>query len=143
MLIWRAKITKKLKKFIWLVVRDRINSRNLLKRKNFKVQGDDYSCVLCNLNIEEYTYHLLFQCPLSTECWTSINIHWDHDLYFFDTIKKAREECQHELFMEVFSIAAWEIWKQQNAKIFRDDTAIPLLEGQLLQNSQTTDVHTK
>jgi hypothetical protein len=31
--IWKAKITKKLKFFIWLVFRDRINSRNLIKRK--------------------------------------------------------------------------------------------------------------
>jgi hypothetical protein len=116
--IWRAKITTKLKIFIWLVFRDRINSRNLLKRKNYKVEGDDYSCVFCNLNIEEYTYHLLFQFPFSTACWNFLNIHWDHDFYFFDTIKNAREECQHDFFVEVFSVAAWEIWKKQNAKIF-------------------------
>jgi hypothetical protein len=109
--------TKKLKIFTWLVFRDRINSKNL-KRKNYKVEGDDYICVLCNLNIEEYTYHLLFQCPFNIDCWNFHNIHWDHDLYFFDTIK-AREECQHNFFMEVFSIATWEIWKQRNAKIFK------------------------
>jgi hypothetical protein len=28
---------------------DRINSRNLLKRKNFNIDGDDYNYVLCNL----------------------------------------------------------------------------------------------
>jgi hypothetical protein len=60
--IWKAKVTKKLKIFIWLVFRDRINSRNLLKRKNFKIGREDYNCVLCNLDIEEYTYHLIFQC---------------------------------------------------------------------------------
>jgi hypothetical protein len=73
--IWKTKLTKKLKIFIWLVFRNRINSRNLLKRKNYKVEGDDYSCVLCNLNTEEYTYHLLFQCPFSVECWNFLGIH--------------------------------------------------------------------
>jgi hypothetical protein len=40
--IWKAKISKKIKNFVWLVFRDRINSRNLLRR-NFSIEGDDYS----------------------------------------------------------------------------------------------------
>jgi hypothetical protein len=52
------------------------------------------------------------------ECWNFLGIHWVHELYFFDTIIKAKRESQHD-YMEVFSIAAWEIWKQRNAKIFR------------------------
>jgi hypothetical protein len=81
--IWKAKVTNKLKIFVWLLFRDRINSRNLLKRKNFQIEGDDYNCVLCNLDIEEYTYHLIFQCPFSERCWNYLGIHWDHGLYFF------------------------------------------------------------
>jgi hypothetical protein len=75
--------------------------------------------VLCNLDIEEYTYHLIFQCPFSERCWNYLGIHWDHGLYFFDTIMKAKREWQFDFFMEVFAIAAWEIWKQRNEKIFR------------------------
>jgi hypothetical protein len=44
--IWRSKVTKKLKIFIWLVFRDRINSRNILKRKNYNIEGDDYNCAI-------------------------------------------------------------------------------------------------
>jgi hypothetical protein len=95
-----------------------INSRNLLKTKYYKIEGDDYSCVLCNLNIEVYT-HLLFQCPFSDEWWNFLGIHWNREIYFFDTIKKAKSDCQHDFFMEEFTIAAWEIWKQRNEKIFR------------------------
>jgi hypothetical protein len=75
--------------------------------------------VLCNLDIEEYTYHLIFQCPFSERCWNYLGIHWDHGLYFFDAIMKAKREWQFDFFMEVFAIAAWEIWKQRNEKIFR------------------------
>jgi hypothetical protein len=47
--------------FVWLVFRDRINSRNLLKRKHYKVDDDDdYNCVLCSLATEEFTYHHVF-----------------------------------------------------------------------------------
>jgi hypothetical protein len=114
--IRRSKITKKLKIFIWLVFRDRINPRNLLKGKNFNIQGGDYSCVLCNLHIE-YTYHLLFQCPFSTECWNFLI--FIEIMTYTSLMPLRREECQHDFFMEVFSSAAWKIWKQRNAKIFR------------------------
>jgi hypothetical protein len=117
--IWKSKVTKKIKIFIWLLFIDRINSRNLLRRKNYKIDGDDYSCVLCNLDIEEFSYHLIFQCPFSTECWSFLGIHWDQDLYFLETIKKDKQDSHLEHFMEIFSIAAWEICKQRNGLIFR------------------------
>jgi hypothetical protein len=42
-----------------------------------------------------------------------------HGSYFFETIKKAKRDSQLDYFMDVFSIVAWEIWKQGNTKIFR------------------------
>lgn len=121
--IWKAKVTKKLKNFMWLIFKDRLNSRNLLRRRNYKIEGEDYKCVLCNLNLEETTYHLFFECPFSTSCWNFVGISWDHATSFFDTIQKAKMECQHQFFMEVFIISAWEIWKQRNAQIFRGTQA--------------------
>jgi hypothetical protein len=91
---------------MWLLSRDRINSRNLLRRKNYKIEGDDYSCVLCNLNVEELSYNLIFQCPFSYECWDYLDINWDHSLQFFNIIQKAKQDNHINLFMEIFSIAA-------------------------------------
>jgi hypothetical protein len=91
---------------------DRINSRNLLRRKNYKIDGGDYSCVLFNLNVEKLSYHLIFQCPFSYECWDYLGITWDHDLHFFNTIQKAKEDFSNNLFMKIFSMAAWKIWRQ-------------------------------
>jgi hypothetical protein len=102
--IWKTKVSKKIKIFISLIFRDRINSRNLIKRKNFNVEGDDYNCVLCSSGIEEYTYHLIFHCLFSISCWSILNIHWDHILYFFDMIKRVREECPHDFFLEIFRV---------------------------------------
>jgi hypothetical protein len=53
-------------------------------------------------------------------CWNFLGIHWDHSLYFFNTIIRTKQECTHPFFIEIFSIAAWEIWKQRNNKIFRN-----------------------
>jgi hypothetical protein len=93
----------------------------LLRRKNFSIEGDDYSCVLCTSGLEELTYHLIFQCPFAERCWNLLNIHWDHNLGFFDTFQKAKSEWQLRYFMETFAIAAWEIWKIRNNKIFRGE----------------------
>jgi hypothetical protein len=37
-------------------------------------------------------------------------------------IQRAKEECPHDFFLEIFSIAAWAIWKQRNDKIFTAQT---------------------
>jgi len=52
-------------KFLWLLLRDRLNTRNLLRRKNKDL--DDYSCVLCN--------SLFFECSFSQDCWNTLHIH--------------------------------------------------------------------
>jgi hypothetical protein len=40
------------------------------------------------MNIEELSYHLLFQCPFHSECWNYLGFNWDHSIYFFDTIQR-------------------------------------------------------
>jgi hypothetical protein len=45
--------------------------------------------------------------------------------------------------MEVFSIGAWEIWKQGNERIFRATPYLPVLEGQLNLHSEATTVQTE
>lgn len=61
MWIWQSKVCKKINFFVWLVFRDRINSKNLLKRKGFLNAASDLRCVLCDSNCEETTFHLLFE----------------------------------------------------------------------------------
>lgn len=60
------------KLFFWLLLRDRLNTKNLLKRKTMIL--DDYNCVLCNLGCEESSFHLFFECPFSRGCWATIPI---------------------------------------------------------------------
>lgn len=57
------------KVFFWLLLKDRLSTRELLKRKNMALQ--DYSCVLCNANIEESLTHLFLECPFAIQCWLS------------------------------------------------------------------------
>jgi hypothetical protein len=116
--IWQSRCSNKLRTFSWLLLMDRLNTRNLLRRRNFHIEGNNFNCVLCNGNIEETAFHLFFSCTFSKSCWQAININWRDNLHFFPMMKKARQDFQHWFFMEVFIIATWHIWKQRNNLIF-------------------------
>jgi hypothetical protein len=102
--------------FFWLLLNDRLNTRNLLHRKRFHVQST--SCVLCNLDIEETLMHLFFTCEFAQLCWTSFHIFWDLLLSVVEMIEEGRAHFQHACFMEVVILALWCIWIHRNNLIF-------------------------
>jgi hypothetical protein len=116
--IWKSKLWPKLKVFAWLLLVDRLNTRNMLKRRHFNI-GNDYSCPLCSSGVEETLEHLFFSCPFSTSCWSTLNITWNGDSAIIDKVIEAKENFQEKLFFEVFVIAAWGIWKERNNWIFK------------------------
>lgn len=48
----------------WLLIKDRLSTRNILKRRNMAL--DSYNCVLCNDNIEETVEHLFLHCNFAS-----------------------------------------------------------------------------
>jgi hypothetical protein len=62
-----------------------------------------------------------FECQYSNACWRYAGIIWDHSTGFFQMLEKARGLFGYPFFMEIFSVAAWEIWKKRNGKIFRGE----------------------
>lgn len=120
MWIWQSKVCKKINFFVWLVFRDRINSKNLLKRKGFLNAASDLRCVLCDSNCEETTFHLLFEWPFSLECWQYVGIQWNLELDFFIMFEDAKNAFDRRFFMEIVVVVTWTIWKQRNDFIFRN-----------------------
>jgi hypothetical protein len=51
--IWNSSCTNKITVFSWLLLMDRLNVRNILRRKKHKLEGNNYNCVLCSNNREE------------------------------------------------------------------------------------------
>ena len=74
--IWKAKSTPKLKFFCWLLLSDRLNTRNMLRRRHYNI-GNDFSCMLCSPAPEETLEHLFFRCPFSENCWDLLGISWE------------------------------------------------------------------
>lgn len=55
-LIWKSKSTMKIKVFLWLLLMDRLNTKELLQRKNYSTQGG-IKCLVCNVtNTEDYIH---------------------------------------------------------------------------------------
>jgi len=118
--IWKSGCCNRLRIFAWLLLMDRLNTRNLLKRKRYKLEGNNYNCVLCLTQREEMAFHLFFSCPFALECWQQIGVQWQFGNPFFQMMEMARQDFNHTFFMEAFIIAAWHIWKQRNNLIFEN-----------------------
>jgi hypothetical protein len=64
--LWNSRCSNKLKVFSWLLLIDRLNVRNILRRKQkIKLEGSNYNCVHCSHSREKTTFHLFFSCPYS------------------------------------------------------------------------------
>lgn len=118
--LWTSNNLGKHKFFFWLLLRDRLNTRNILRRKNRILE--DYSCVLCNGSCEETLEHLFFTCPFSQNCWHSLHIYWNTGLQPLDMVIEARTNFGHPIFRELMITACWIIWKMRNSIIFDNGT---------------------
>ena len=65
-------MSKQEKVFFLLLLKDRLSTRALLKRKNMYLE--DYSCVSCSLDYEEDLLHLFFHCLFAVSCWYRLNL---------------------------------------------------------------------
>jgi hypothetical protein len=104
--IWKSKCIPKIKFFAWLLLNDRLNTRNILRRRR-KFFEDGYSCVLCLEDVEESVEHLFFDCN-STACrWFALGITWNAHLDIHQKIQAAELDFAKPFFMEIFMIGAW------------------------------------
>ena len=115
--IWKSKCTPKLKFFCWLVLADRLNTRNMLRRRQFNI-NTGFNCLLCQNPPEETVEHLLFQCDFSAQCWNFLGLDWIAQGSHLDIISNGRNSWNKPMFMEIFAVAAWHIWKQRNNLYF-------------------------
>jgi hypothetical protein len=63
--IWKSSCQSKHKFFFWLLLNDRINTRNLLGRKRMALLT--YNCATLECNREETLQHLFWTCPFAQE----------------------------------------------------------------------------
>lgn len=115
--LWACCCQSKHRVFFWLLLKDRISTRELLRRKNMALQ--DYNCVLCNVVVEESLAHLFLECPFAIQCWGMINIQIDQQADPFQNLQNFKDQLRVPFFMEIIVLMAWTIWRSRNDLIFR------------------------
>jgi len=73
---------------------------------------------MCTTGTQETIDHLFFMCPYAQQCWNRIGFTWDNGMSLADRIQYGVNHHNIQFFMEASMIAACEIWKVRNDKIF-------------------------
>jgi hypothetical protein len=70
--IWTSSCQPKHWVLFWLLLKNRLNTKNLLRRKN--MNPDSFYCEMCLLQKEENLRHLFFRCPFAKNCRNQIGV---------------------------------------------------------------------
>jgi hypothetical protein len=89
----------------------------MLKRRHVQLNSG-YNCLMCANPLEETIDHMIFQCPFSMACCQEIPMTWDANGDRLSIISKGEMSWNKSLFMEIFMIASWNIWKERNKLLF-------------------------
>jgi hypothetical protein len=99
--IWKSKCTPKIKFFAWLLLNDKLNTRNTLKRRN-KFLEDGYNCPLCLNGLEETMEHLFFDCPSAITRWFALGIQWNENSNVHHKILLAEQQFNQPFSWKYF-----------------------------------------
>jgi hypothetical protein len=101
-----------------MVLSDGLNNINML---NFTLNSG-YDCIMCSSPPEEKIEHLIFHCQFSHECWSSLNLALQQSGDRCQIVEQGRTQWTRPMFMEVFIVDAWNIWKERNNLLFNNIT---------------------
>jgi hypothetical protein len=111
--IWKSRMMPKLKVFTWLLFHGRLNTLDLMTRKQWHLEART-DCVSCIAHLNESRDHLFFECAFAKECWAAIGIQWNMNLPISTRIMIAKQSFSGPCFIEIIACAAWNIWKMRN-----------------------------
>ena len=116
--LWKTSCQSKHKVFFWLVLKDRLSTRSILRRRRMHL--DDYYCVLCQQPSEETIMHLLFYCPFSKDCWGLFNFQYADQLTIPEIFREWQILHNASFSLDIFILVCWAIWVMRNDIIFRN-----------------------
>lgn len=117
-LIWKSTVQHKHKTFFWLLLKDRLSTRGLLRRRNMDLPS--YNCVLCAADIEENMHHLFLQCPFAQQCWSLLHLHISDPTDLHSSLDSLNAQLHVPFFMDIVVLLSWSIWMARNDLIFRN-----------------------
>ena len=115
--LWACTCQRRHKVFFWLLLKDRLNTRNLLRRKNCPLE--DYTCILCDQGREETSQHLFWNCPFAQQCWKLICPHHSPLTSTSQAVLHLKAKINQSFSMEIIVLTTWAIWITRNNYIFK------------------------
>ena len=141
--LWKCKCIPKLKVFAWLLLMDRLNTRDMIIRRHWHLNSGP-NCVLCNQDTLETRDHLFIDCPFAKKCWDFCTITWSSGASMSDIFMTAKRNFQGPNFLEITICAAWNIWKERNGFIFEERRpSFSAWKARFLGDLQTTSYRLK
>lgn len=96
--IWKSCNLPKHKFFFWLLLQDRLNTRDLLVRKNFYIENS--KCVLYDDEPNEHLMHLFFSCDFSQNFWLAIGFEWNKDYDLIEMLLEGKRRNNTQCYKE-------------------------------------------
>ena len=103
--IWESKVMLRIKVFAWLLVSDRLNTRDMLRRRHWNVT-EELHCVMCPTHETEDWMHLFFHCSFSMRVWNYLQIQWEDGGSFEEVFKSARSRFRQPFLLKWSSLRA-------------------------------------
>lgn len=117
--LWKSCSQLKHKIFFWLLIMNRLNTREMLLRKSFFIE--DYTCPVCNTFTLESRDHLFFHCRFAQHCWQYICPQWTPvDSHIQGQIHNIRQKLNLPFAMDIIIHVSWAIWNTRNDFIFNN-----------------------
>jgi hypothetical protein len=98
--IWKSRCILRIKFFAWLLVSDRLNTRDMPRRRQCNVTNV-YDCVLCPTQVVEDWRHLFFYCNFSLRIWNYLQISWGNGATIESIVFTARREFARPFFLRL------------------------------------------
>lgn len=119
-MLWKCAVILRYKVFFWLLLHDRLNTRDLLQRKSFWLSS--YSCAICASGCVESAMHLFWDCPFALDCWNIIIPSRSRSTSVLFDIQLAARVLRPEFHMDIIVMGCWNIWTERNNWIFTNMT---------------------
>jgi hypothetical protein len=110
--IWKSCWQSKHKVFFWLLLRNRLNTRGLLQRKNMALYS--YTCEMCVIQRVETLRYLFLHCSFAKNCWTYIEVLVPPWLRADRATSYMKMHINQPFVMKIIVIMSWCIWKERN-----------------------------
>eukprot|EP00253_Pinus_taeda_P015442 PITA_15442 len=146
--IWKPPIWPKISTFLWLLAHNRILTWDNLGKRKF---AGPSMCFNCKMD-EESAAHLMLICPLSRQIWEKVSFRSRREgrvqgdiLNMLRTWPQTpyQSKILNTLWQIAPGIVMWNIWKERNRRIFRDQTLLMEEVWKIIHNNIQETLSTK